>query len=90
MTQKKKSEIEITIIPALFEGYREDGNVLLRCLQDKEYVIRAFEPHLIENIENPKYILLGIMTGKNMMGLNVCDGSEWEDLYHEKWDVLLK
>jgi hypothetical protein len=86
----KKNNFEITIVPALFEGYREDGNVLLRCLQDKEYVIRAFEPHIIENIENPKYILLGVMTGKNTIGLNVCDGSEFEKHYHEKWNVLLK
>jgi len=87
---KKKTEINITIVPALFEGYREDGNVLLRCLQDDEYVIRAFQPMLFENIENPKYILLGVMTGKNTIGLNVCDGSEFEDIYHEKWGVLLK
>ena len=86
----KKSEIDITIVPAMFEEYREDGNVLLRCLQDDEYVIRAFEPHLFENIENPKYILLGVMTGKNTIGLNVCDGTEFEKYYHEKWSVLLK
>ena len=86
----KINEIGITIIPAIFEGYREDGNVLLRCLQDEEYVIRAFQPFLFEKIKNPKYILLGIMTGRNTMGLNVCDGSEWENLYHEKWNVLLK
>lgn len=85
-----KNKISITIVPAIFEEYREDGNVLLRCLQDDEYVIRAFEPHLIENIKNPKYILLGVMTGKNMIGLNVCDGTEFEKYYHEKWNVLLK
>jgi len=87
MTEKIE---QIVIVPAIFVGYREDGNVLLRCLQGDDTVDRAFEPKLFENIEDPKYILLGIMTGGNMMGLNVCDGSEFVNLYHEKWDVLLK
>ena len=87
MTEEIK---DITIIPALFLKYREDGNALIRCLQDDETVDRAFEPQFIEGIENPKYLLLGIMTGGNVMGLNVCDGSEFENLFHEKWDVLLK
>jgi hypothetical protein len=82
--------LKIDIIPAIFVGYREDGNVLLKCLQGEDTVDRAFEPILFKDIENPKYILLGVMTGGNMMGLNVCDGSEFEDLYHEKWNVLLK
>jgi len=85
---KKIDSIEI--IPAIYIGKREDGNVLLRCLQGEETVDRAFQPILFVGIENPKYILLGIMCGGNVMGLNVCDGSEFENLYHEKWDVLLK
>jgi hypothetical protein len=80
---------EIIIIPAIFLKYREDGNVLLKCLQGEEVAIRAFEPILFEGIENPKYILLGIMTGGNVMGLNVCDGIDYEELFKEKWNVLL-
>ena len=37
-----------------------------------------------------KYLLLGVMTGGNMMRLTIADGSEYENLYHEKWNVLLK
>jgi len=80
----------IEIIPAIYIGIREDENVLLRCLQGDKTVDRAFQPELLDGIENPKYILLGVMTGGNVMGLNVCDGTEFENLYHEKWDVLLK
>lgn len=87
MTEKFE---QIVIIPAIYIGKREDGNVLLKCLQGEDTANRAFEPILFKNIENPKYILLGVMTGGNMMGLNVCDGSEFENLFHEKWDVLLK
>jgi len=81
---------EIVIVPAVFVKYREDGNVLLRCLQGEETVDRAFEPRMFKNMENPKYLLLGVMTGGNMMRLTIADGSEWENLYHEKWSVLLK
>jgi len=81
---------QIVIVPAIYVGEREDGNVLLKCLQGEETVNRAFEPRMFKNMENPKYLLLGIMTGGNMMRLTIADGSEWENLYHEKWSVLLK
>ena len=81
---------KIDIVPAVFVRYRDDGNVLLRCLQGEDTVDRAFEPRLFKNMGELKYLLLGIMTGKNMMRLTICDGGEWEDLYHEKWSVLLK
>jgi len=80
----------IDIIPAVFVKYREDGNVLLKCLQGEETVLRAFEPVMIEKIKNPKYLLLGITTGTGYMQLNVCDGSEFENLYKKHWNVLLK
>jgi len=80
----------IDIIPAVFVRYREDGNVLLKCLQGEETVNRAFEPNLFKNIEDPKYLFLGIITGTGYMQLNICDGNEFENLFHEKWDVLLK
>jgi len=80
----------IDIVPAIFIGYRDDGNVLLKCLQGEETVDRAFEPRIFKGFENPKYLLLGIKTGMNTMTLTVCDGSEFEKYYHEKWSVLLK
>jgi len=81
---------KINIIPAVFVKYREDGNVLLKCLQGNKTVDRAFEPRMFKEIKNLKYLLLGVMTGGNMMKLTICDGKEFEKLYHEKWDILLK
>ena len=88
MTEEKINEIHI--VPAVYVGLREDGNVLLRCLQGEETVDRAFEPRMFKKIENPKYILLGIKTGVGTMTLNITDGSEFENIFHEKWSVLLK
>jgi hypothetical protein len=81
---------KIDIVPAVFVKYRDDGNVLLRCLQGKDTVDRAFEPNMFKKITNPKYLLLGITTGVNYMQLMICDGTEFENLFHEKWSVLLK
>lgn len=86
MEQEIKS---IDIVPAIFIDYREDGNVLLKCLQGEETVNRAFEPNLFRGINNPKYLLIGIITGMNYMQLSVCDGSEYEKLFNEKWKILL-
>jgi len=79
----------IDIVPAIFIKYREDGNVLLRCLQGEDTVDRAFEPMMFKDFKDMKYLLLGIKTGVNTMTLTIGDGTEFEDLYHEKWKVLL-
>lgn len=80
----------IDIVPAIYVGEREDGNIIVKCLQGEETVNRAFEPRMFKGMESPKYLLLGVMTGGNMMRLTIVDGSEFEKLYHEKWNVLLK
>lgn len=80
----------IDIVPAVFIKYREDGNVLLKCLQGDETVDRAFEPRLFKNIEDIKYILIGVMSGVGMMRITIADGSEFENLFHEKWKILIK
>ena len=80
----------IDFIPAVFVKYREDGNVVLRCLQGEETVLRAFEPHLFKNISELKYLFLGIITGVGYVQLNICDGNEFEKYFHSKWSVLLK
>lgn len=86
-----KEEIKnIDIIPAIFLNYREDGNILIKCLQGNETVNRAFEPHLVKGIENLKYLLIGVMTGIGMMKIKLVDGNEYEKLFKEKWNILLK
>ena len=79
----------IDIVPAIFVKYRGDGNVLLRCLQGEETIDRAFEPRIFKGIENPKYLLLGVMTGGNMMKLTICDGNEFEKYFKTKWKNLI-
>ena len=79
----------IDIVPAIYLKNREDGNVLLKCLQGNTTVIRAFDPDIIKNIENPKYIFLGIITGVGEIRLTVCDGNDYEHDFKTKWNILL-
>ena len=81
---------KIDIVPAIYIKHREDGNILLRCLQGEEYVDRAFEPRMFKGYEDVKFFLIGVTTGVNMMKITIADGSDFENLYHEKWSVLLK
>jgi len=80
---------QIDIIPAIFLEYREDGNALIKCLQGDSTVNRAFEPKLINGIENPKYLLIGLITGTNMMQISIRDGSDYEEMFKDKWKLLL-
>jgi hypothetical protein len=84
----ENNEHQVYIIPAVFVKYREDGNVLLKCLVDGKIENRAFQPNLIAGVKNPKYLLLGITTGDGYMQLNVCDGMEFDDLFKTKWKSL--
>lgn len=79
---------EITIIPAILLGERDDGSVLLKCLQNEEVVVRAFQPSLFGKII-PEYILLGVKYENNSVILTVADGIEFKDLYKSKWKLLL-
>lgn len=76
----------IDIIPAIFLKKREDGNILLKCKQDDDFVNRAFEPKMFKGFENSEYLLISIMTGENLMKIKIFDGTEFKELYHQKWN----
>jgi len=82
--------IKIDIVPAIFIKYRENGDVVLRCIQGDTTVDRAFESTYFKKIQNLKYILLGISTGINYMKLKIIDGADYEELFLEKWEILTK
>lgn len=79
---------EIIFIPSIYLGVRDDGHVLLRCLQGETTVKRAFEPKHFKNMIDPEFIMLGVKLGENTMEISVKEVSEFEDLFHEKWSVL--
>jgi len=85
----KKELLKIIIVPAKFIEKADDGKVILRCLLDNEETQdRAFDSFTTEGIENPKYLLIGIMTGVGFIQINVCDGSEFEEYFNTIWKTL--
>lgn len=87
----KNEEInKIDIVPAVFIKYRDDDNIILRCLQGDKTVDRAFEPRHFKNIKNLKYLLIGVSTGLHYMKIKIIDGNEYEKLYLDKWKILIE
>ena len=91
---KKEVEYEIHIIPAKFAENSGDNHCIVNCLlgknNDGQSVTkrRLFDKMLLEGIENPTYLFIGIMTGKGFIDIKVIDGKDYEDLFIEKWGCL--
>lgn len=80
---------KIDIIPALYVE-RVDEKEHIKCLIGERVEVRAFDINSVEGIENPKYLLIGIMTGEGFMQITFTDANDFENYFHEKWSVLLK
>jgi len=81
----------IDIFPARFVNNLGDNKVYIKCLFGYETNIienRIFDDIMIAGIENPKYLLVGIMTGAGFMQINVCDGNKFEKYFKSKWKNL--
>jgi len=79
---------EIIILPARFIEKRDD-KYLIRVLLEKEYTQdRLFDEYSLKGMINPKYLLIGIMTGVGVMQINFCQADDIEDLFKKKWNIL--
>jgi len=79
---------EIIILPARFIEKRDD-KYLIRVLLEKEYTQdRLFDEYSLKGMINPKYLLIGIMTGVGVMQINFCQADDIEDLFKKKWKIL--
>ncbi len=81
---------KIDILPARFIRFNEDGSSVIRVLfADNHIEDRKFDKWAVEKIENPNYLLIGIMTGEGFMQCNTCDANEFESYFKSKWTALL-
>jgi len=77
---------EIQIIPAKFLRKTEDGKYVLRCLVDINYFEdRIFDEYSLMNINNPNYILIGIIIGEGFMQINFADANKYKHTFKLKW-----
>jgi hypothetical protein len=79
---------KIYIIPARLIEIKND-QIILRCLVDKGIIEhKSNNIKYIAGIENPKYLLLGISIGINMIELTVCDANDFIELFKNKFKLL--
>lgn len=80
----------IRIIPAKFAANSDDNCRILDCYIDGSVRQQKFEREMIDHIENPTYLFIGLMSGEGFMQATFTDAKEFEDLFIEKWNVLIK
>lgn len=86
---------KIRIIPARFAENIDDNRCILNCFIGKDNMAndviqeRVFEREMIENIENPTYLFIGLMHGEGFIQATFVDANDFEDLFIEKWGSLV-
>jgi len=80
---------KIHIIPARFIEKRDD-KYLIRCLIGDNFEDRLFDHFALEGMKNPNLLFIGVMTGVGFSQINFCQADEFENLFKEKWKILLK
>jgi len=89
----KRELQKIHIIPARFIEKQNDGyekKYLIRCLLDTTTEDRLFDGYSLDEMVNPKYLLIGIMTGVNYMQITFVQADEFEKTFKEKWKTLIE
>jgi len=80
---------KIDIIPAIFVEKRED-KYLVKCLIGESTELRLFDSFALEGMQNPKYLLIGIMTGVGFSQISFRQADEFEKYFKTKWKILTK
>jgi hypothetical protein len=82
---------KIFIIPARFIKQTKDNKYVIRCLIEKNITEdRIFDDNSLKGLINPKYLLIGIMTGVGYMQINFVDANDYEKMFNVKWKILVK
>lgn len=85
----KKSIEKIIILPARFIEVVNNEKIRIKMMLDNgDIQEKTMGKIMIDNIENPDYLFVGISLGVNHTQLDVCDGSEFKNIFHEKWSSL--
>lgn len=83
---------EFIIFPAKFiEKIDDEESSLNIYVEDDDKAIvreRTVKNNMIKHIKNPTYLFIGLIESKNHTEITFADGKEYEDLFHEKWDIL--
>jgi hypothetical protein len=79
---------KITILPARFIE-KKDDRYLVRVLVGAVTQDTLFDAYSLDGMQNPKYLLIGIMTGVSFSQITFCQADEFEGMFKKKWKELL-
>jgi len=81
---------KIQILPAKFVEKRPDGRYVVGILIDDDRIENMiFDSFSLEGIVNPKYLLIGIMTGVGFSQITFVDANDLEKTFKKKWKELI-
>ena len=79
----------VIMLPARFlEVVNEEKIRIKIMLDDGNVQERTMSKITVDDIINPDYLFVGIITGVGHAQLNVCDASEYKEIFEEKWSAL--
>lgn len=85
---------KITIIPARFSKHENNKTCLIDCLigndKNENPIVqqRRFENEMIEHLENPNYLFIGLMHGNGFVQIMFTDAKDYKEMFIEKWSSL--
>ena len=80
---------KIQILPAKFIEKRGDKYVV-RCMIDFDCTEdMIFEEFSLQGMVNPKYLLIGNMTGVGFTQITFTDARKFEKYFKTKWKILV-
>jgi hypothetical protein len=81
---------KIQILPAKFVEKRPDGRYVVGILiADDRIDNMIFDSFSLEGMVNPKYLLIGIMTGAGFSQITFVDANDLEKTFKKKWKELI-
>jgi len=86
---------DIYLFPAKFAANIDDNHCMIDCYvgdskgnYDK-IEKRKFERKILDNIDDPTYLFLGIIYGEGFMVFNIVDAIDYKNVFKKKWKELI-
>ena len=86
--EKIVNDFKLQIIPAKFLELVDDEQCKIKCIVKGGSEVLFFEKEMIEHIDDPTYLFIGLMSGPGFVQANFTDAKDFEELFIEKWGCI--
>jgi len=80
----------INILPARFLDKKDDMYLIRVLLENDVIEDRFFGNILFDEITNPDYLFISIITGINLIRVDFFDANNFKKMFNNKWKTLIK